>query len=133
MAIRRSPKRFPRGGTMHVIRLRCHSHCIRTLGGEFMAANEQPQPRDNDVTRAADQIASRLRSLGVPMSGREPPEALVRVEEAIERFEEAVRARGGDLMVDEPSAHGKLDPDDQHFVLPRPKTGQSIGAYIEDI
>jgi hypothetical protein len=99
-----------------------------------MPANEpQPQAREDDVTRASNQIASRLRSLGVPVSGREPPEALVKVEEAIERFEEAVRARGGDLMVDEPSASGKLDPDDRHFVLPRPQAGESIGEYLQEI
>jgi hypothetical protein len=115
-------------GTMHVGRLGSRSHRTLNTGGIMPANEQQPQAREDDVTRGASQIASRL-----PVSGREPPEALVRVEEAIERFEEAVRARGGDLMVDEPSPRGNLDPDDKHFVLPRPEAGESIGEYLQDI
>lgn len=97
------------------------------------ANNQRPQASEDGVKRAADQIASRLRALGVTLSGSETPEELVEVEETIERFEEAVQARGGDLMVDEPPPRGVAAPDDKHFLLPRRNIGESIAAYIEQL
>jgi hypothetical protein len=45
----------------------------------------------------------------------------------VERFEAAVEAHGGDLMVDDLRS---VEPDDPHFVLPRRAAGEGIRAYM---
>ena len=65
--------------------------------GEKTAASQD----DAEVQRVSAQVAGRLAALGVWLGGRESPDELVAIEEAVERFEESVRAHGGDLMVDE--------------------------------
>jgi hypothetical protein len=87
----------------------------------------------DEVARAAEQIASRLRALHVPLSGKERPEELVLIEEAIEQFEEAVEARGGDLMVDEGPDGDASEPDDPHFALPLRKGNEPVARYVERI
>ena len=46
---------------------------------------------------------------------------------AVEAFESAVEAHGGDLMVDDLKS---VQPDDRHFVLPRRAHAEPIRAYI---
>jgi len=46
---------------------------------------------------------------------------------AVEQFELAVEAHGGDLMVDDLKS---VQPDDRHFVLPRRAHAEPIRAYI---
>src|SRR5262245_21858181 len=82
-------------------------------GGESMAKNE------SELERVEAQTRGRLESLNVRLDGRESPDELVSLLEAVERFEEAVEARGGDLMVDEPERGKVLEPDDPAFVLPK--------------
>jgi hypothetical protein len=80
--------------------------------------------------RAAAEGAARLRRRGVAGTGGENPEELVDLLSAVERFEAAVEAHGGDLMMDDlKSSH----PDDPHFVLPRRAHGEAIRAYISRI
>jgi hypothetical protein len=51
-------------------------------------------PREsNEMKRVSDQIAGRLASRNVRLSGHERPEELAQLEEAVERFEVAVEAR----------------------------------------
>jgi hypothetical protein len=88
---------------------------------------------DDAVKRASEQIAARLRALGISLTGTERPEDLVGIEEAVERFEEAVEARGGDLMVDE-GPHGTAsEPDDRHFTLPVRPAHEPVAKYLERI
>ena len=76
---------------------------------------------------AAAEVAARLRSRGITVTDGEKPEALVDLLSAVERFEAAVEAHGGDLMVDDLKSSR---PDDRHFVLPRRAPGEAVRAYI---
>lgn len=79
---------------------------------------------------AAAEVATRLRSRGIAVTGAEKPEDLADLLEAVERFERAVEAHGGDLMVDDLKSP---QPDDRHFVLPRRDRGEALQAYIRRI
>jgi len=74
-------------------------------------------------TAAAAEVAARLRSRGIAVTGAEDPEDLVNLLSAVERFEAAVEAQGGDLMVDDLKS---AQPDDRHFVVPRRSRGEGI-------
>jgi len=76
---------------------------------------------------AAAEVADRLRSRGIAVTGAEDPEDLVNLLSAVERFEQAVEAHGGDLMVDDLKS---AQPDDRHFVVPRRAAREAIRAYI---
>ena|SRR6266704_552248 len=78
-------------------------------------------------TAAAAEVAARLRSRGIAVTGSEDPEDLVNLLSAVERFEAAVEAQGGDLMVDDLKS---ARPDDRHFVVPRRARAEGIRAYI---
>ncbi|HKP29000.1 MAG TPA: hypothetical protein VJU15_06340 [Gemmatimonadales bacterium] len=85
----------------------------------------------SDLTRVSRESADRLSSLGVHLDGRETPAELAEMQEAVERFEEAVQSRGGDLMMDEGVPGKAVEPDDRHFALPRRKSGEPVGRYLE--
>lgn len=76
---------------------------------------------------AAAEVADRLRRRGISVTGTERPDDLADLLSAVERFEAAVEAHGGDLMVDDLKS---AQPDDRHFVVPRRERGESIRAYI---
>ena len=83
---------------------------------------------ERDVERAAaDEVRDRLRSRGIAVTGTDRPEDLVDLLSAVERFEAAVEAHGGDLMVDDLESSR---PDDPHFVVPRRRQGEPSRAYI---
>ena len=84
----------------------------------------------DEVQRAAQETADRLRALGISLTGHERAEELLTIEEAIERFEIAVEEKGGDLMVDEPPPGSFAQPDDWHFALPRRHPGESVADYV---
>ncbi|HEX3867534.1 MAG TPA: hypothetical protein VHV78_12315 [Gemmatimonadaceae bacterium] len=84
---------------------------------------------EDEVRDAAREVTARLASLRVWLSGEESDEALVQMDEAIDRFEEAVRAKGGDLMVDEP-ARGAIQPDRADFVLPARCADERVADYL---
>jgi hypothetical protein len=75
----------------------------------------------------AAEVAARLRSRGISLTGAEGPEELADLLTAVERFEAAVERHGGDLMVDDLKSSR---PDDRHFVVPRRERGESVRAYI---
>src|SRR5947209_20045522 len=79
---------------------------------------------------AVAEVAARLRSRGIALTGAEDPDALADLLSAVERFEAAVEAHGGDLMVDDLKSSR---PDDRHFVLPRRAPGESVRDYIARI
>jgi len=96
-----------------------------------MTQENQPASRGEDeVKRVSDEIAGRLTALGIALTGHERPEELMDIEEAIERFEDAVESRGGDLMVDEGPAGHATQPDDPHFALPRRHEGEPVDQYL---
>ena len=88
------------------------------------------KPEDRERADVAAEIGERLRSRGVAITGAERPGDLADLLSAVERFEKAVEAHGGDLMVDDLKS---VQPDDRHFVLPRREAGESIRAYITRI
>ena len=84
-----------------------------------------------DVRRVASEVAGRLAALGVWLSGAERPDELVAIEEGVEHFEEAVRAHGGDLMVDEGPRGRTTEPDDPQFALPLREENEPVSRYVE--
>ena len=82
----------------------------------------------NDEERRAvmREIADRLRTRGIMLSGRETAEELDDLFTAVERFEAAVESHGGDLMVDD--LRSTL-PDDPNFVVPRRKPSEPARDY----
>src|SRR2546427_12846978 len=76
---------------------------------------------------AVAEVAARLRSRGIALTGAEDPGDLADLLSAVERFEAAVEAHGGDLMVDDLKSR---EPDDRHFVLPRRGKGEAGRAYM---
>ena len=73
------------------------------------------------------EVAARLRTRGITVTGAERPEELADLLSAVERFEAAVEGHGGDLMVDDLKS---AQPDDRHFVLPRRAHAEAVRAYI---
>lgn len=90
-------------------------------------------PRDDaqsEIARVSQNIAGRLRTLGVTVRDDESPDDIVRLLEGVEAFERAVQSKGGDLMVDEPPARGTVQPDDPDFLLPKRADDESASAYL---
>jgi hypothetical protein len=97
----------------------------------YEALQEELDPhRHEELQRAMEETAARLRQRGVHLTGRETSEELVALLEAVERFEDAVEARGGDLFVDEGPGGITREPDDVHFVLPRRAPHESVAIYL---
>jgi hypothetical protein len=86
---------------------------------------------DDDVQRVSGELAGRLARLGIRVSGTERPEELLTIVEAVDRFEAAVQARGGDLMVDEGPPGQTTEPDDRHFALPLRREHESVAQYVD--
>jgi len=81
-----------------------------------------------------EELADRLRRRGVSISRHDTDEQIVNLLGAVERFEAAVEARGGDLMMDEPAGNSPpSEPDDRVFVLPERVAGDSVASFIERI
>ena len=86
---------------------------------------------ENDLERVSEEVAGRLATLGIELNGRETPEELTRISDAVERFEAAVLSRGGDLMMDEPPPGSPPQPDDPHFALPSRSPDESVASYLD--
>lgn len=86
--------------------------------------------RREEIAGAAVELAGRLFQKGVEVSADEDPADLADLLSAVERFEQAVINRGGDLMVNMPSS---TDPQDPAFVLPARRADESIRDYIGHI
>ena len=76
---------------------------------------------------AVAEVTARLRDRGIVVTGRESSEELADLLAAVEWFEAAVEAHGGDLMVDDLKSSR---PDDPHFVVPRRAPTEGVRAYI---
>ena len=98
------------------------------------SSTASPDSSDEERRRIAEEIATRLRRNGVQLTGKESPEELADLEEAVEQFERMVERGGGDLMVDEPvSGDSPIAPDEPDFVLPTRKSSESVSVYIKRI
>jgi hypothetical protein len=91
-----------------------------------------PHDESSDERQRVEvEVASRLRSRGVHLTGRETSDELVGLLDAVERFERAVERHGGDLMVDEPIGRARTaEPDNPGFVLPARGEGESVRGYL---
>ena len=87
----------------------------------------------DDMQRVREQLAARLLNRGVRVHTQDTPDALGTLTEAVEGFEAAVEARGGDLMVDEPPAGQRAEPDNPAFVLPVRASNESAHSYTSRI
>jgi hypothetical protein len=85
----------------------------------------------DEVRRVTRVTADRLAALGIHLDGSETTEELAAMQEGVERFEDAVQARGGDLMVDEGVPGKPLQPDGPHFALPRRRPFEAVAEYVE--
>lgn len=83
--------------------------------------------RENEQRGAVAEIVSRLQGRGIVVSSADDAEDLVDLLTEVERFEVAVEAHGGDLMVDDLDTP---EPDDVHFVIPRRTQGEPLRVYI---
>ena len=72
------------------------------------------------------ELASRIHQKGVLLDGSETAAQLDDLLSAIDRFEAAVIARGGDLMINSPSTS---EPEDPQFVIPRREPGEDVDIY----
>ena len=84
---------------------------------------------DRDLARVSEELAGRLRARGVAVHEDDSPDAIVALVEAVEAFERAVEAHGGDLMMDEPPARHAGQPDDPHFLIPARGDDESFAQY----
>ena len=96
--------------------------------GTYEEREEELDPhRSEERQGAAAEVTARLEGRGVAVTGVDGPEELADLLEEVERFEAAVKAHGGDLMVDDLKS---VRPDDQHFVLPRRQPGEGVRAFM---
>ncbi|HEX9129250.1 MAG TPA: hypothetical protein VF850_08820 [Gemmatimonadaceae bacterium] len=86
--------------------------------------------RREERAGATLELAGRLRQRGVLLTGRETSGQLDDLMTAIDRFEAAVIARGGDLFVNTPSSNPPENPD---FVIPFRVPGEDSEAYAARI
>ncbi len=99
------------------------------MGSEnFEAAQEALDPHRSEARKAAaEELAGRIRIKGVRVHGNESSAELDDILTAIDEFESAVMARGGDLMSNSPDS---TDPPNPEYVVPQRNAGESPGDYI---
>jgi hypothetical protein len=101
-----------------------------------IASGDESHERDMNRHRGAErrdaemEALTRLRHRGILIDSSESPETVVDVLEAVEMFERAVQARGGDLMVDTPPVR---EPDNPEFVLPRRQADESLVDFARRV
>ncbi len=84
-------------------------------------------PNRVDEERHARQEAEyRLSERGIQVVREDADEEVADLLEAVERFEAAVEARGGDLFV---NRIGSSEPEDPAFVPPERRDGESAADY----
>lgn len=96
-----------------------------------MTRPEGSESWNADVARVSAELTSRLRSRGIGVSDEDSPDDVMELVEALEAFENAVESQGGDLMVDEPPAAGRAQPDEQRFLLPTRSADETVASYIK--
>lgn len=89
----------------------------------------------NDPDRAEREsvnahVLDLLRGRGVDIDDSETTGDVAMLLEAVERFESAVSAKGGDLMMD---SYPARQPDDPAFVLPSRRDDETVQAYTSRV
>lgn len=79
--------------------------------------------RDEQRQHIRDEFEAWLRHRYVPLFGTETDDEVLSMVNAVERFEAAVIAAGGDLMVDS-------EPEHPEFVMPRRRDDETPDAYV---
>ena len=102
---------------------------MREESFEEMQEDLDPHRRE-ERDGAAVELAGRLRQKGVLLTGRESSAHLDDLMTAIDRFEAAVIARGGDLFVNTPFSN---PPENPEFVIPLRVPGEDSEAYASRI
>jgi hypothetical protein len=97
----------------------------------FEEQQETLDPHRREERDAAGvEFAGRIRQKGVLLTGAETSSELDDLSTAIDRFEAAVVARGGDLFVNTPFSD---QPERPEFVIPRRTSGEDAEAYASRI
>ena len=86
--------------------------------------------RADERTRVTEELRARLRTRGIEVGAHDSEDDVSEMIEAVERFEDRVRALGGDLMVDVPPAGQAGQPDEPRFKLPLRQRGEAAGQYV---
>ena len=93
----------------------------------FEEQQEALDPHRREERNAARmELASRIHQKGVLLDGSETAAQLDDLLSGIDRFEAAVIARGGDLMINTPFSS---EPENAQFVLPRREPGEDVDVY----
>jgi hypothetical protein len=101
--------------------------------GSFEESQPTLDPRDQERRDVVAEVAVRLRARGVHLTGHETSDEVADLLDAVERFDAAVEARGGDLFVDTPTAfHADrvTQPDNPTYVLPVRDPHASVASYV---
>jgi hypothetical protein len=86
--------------------------------------------RVEEQRRAREEAEARLRARGIEVLKADDDEAVADLLDAIERFENAVESRGGDLFV---NRIGSSEPESPEFVPPVREDGEPAVEYRERI
>jgi len=86
--------------------------------------------REEEREAAAMELSGRLAQKGIEVGSDEDPGQLADLLSAVEEFERAVEAAGGDLFVNSPSSS---EPQDPRFVLPSRRADEPVSRYAERI
>jgi hypothetical protein len=92
--------------------------------------------RDEERESVELEVAARLRSRGVELTGRERPDEIADLVDAVDQFESAVEAHGGDLFIDTPTTQHRdrvERPDNPAYVLPTRVPQESVADYVARI
>jgi len=109
------------------------SHTRQETKMPDMQRSESPGRRDDSPARAdernavRDELEGRLVRSGVLLSGSETDEQIVAIADAVEAFEAARSAAGGDSMINTPESS---PPEDPHYVLPRRRDDEPVEQYV---
>ena len=101
-----------------------------------ISSTDESHERDLNRHRATErrdaktEELGRLHARGINIDSNAPAEDVVELLEAVEMFERAVQARGGDLMVDTPPVR---EPDNPEFVLPRKQSDESLPDFARRV
>ena len=82
--------------------------------------------RVEEQRNARKEAEDRLRDRGIPVFARDTDDEVADLLDAIERFESAVEALGGDLLVNQ---LGASEPQDRAFVPPARAPGEGAENY----
>lgn len=97
-----------------------------------METSNTPERADDEpeIERAAAQVGDHLAQRGVTVRDGDTPDERADLLSAVEDFERAVAARGGDSYTNSPLSS---DPDRREFVVPRRSDDEGVPGYIARI